>query len=624
MKKLSKSAWIMGALLASSAAVSCGDVQTRDIAKDSLEAEQGTQLVVGDYGNLTAAEREHYREDLQYLRELVAPNESVRLNLADPQLHRLVLNRLKVGGKSRANSPNLYASIDRTQQEHVRLGYGRGVIPKLGFRNGDEGRTQMHFISTAKVAGDAGEGAASSTIPEGSMYTMVDVGYYDADNVPLAPPNIVEQFAAGTDVSVQTDADLTQSERDAYLVDSVKVEDTGTEFNISYLYTDMGLQGAPPPQRPAPPVLEVQNIDAPVDLDGDDDILLCLSRSHADCDYKLLGMWEVKVPLAGSIHITSNDHVFSEDAIDDIRADLTGGIPNPRSGYIKLVLAQAGGGCDVGPDGALQSSMAVFWNSTTVSPDGKTLSWDMTGDDSAFFDNGCQQIQDIVHLTMRLQLPVHDTVFGFDHWVSKTLSNNPTQFDPDHVYDPIRIVNSCMAAGTMIEMADGSLVAVEDIASGDHVFNSVHDGAKGLTVMDTAVGTELKPMVRLESSDGHSVLMTDNHPIKTADRGIVLSRDLREGDMVLTASGISELVRVELEQYEGKVYNVKLGTDMEKAALGAEDMTLVYANGFLVGDMQVQSRHESIALAAPLQGEVLDRLPEQWHRDYQLSPLRRR
>lgn len=628
MKRLSKHTWLMGMALASSTILACGESEPRDVNKENLDApSEGTRLLVGDYGNLTTVERQEYDEDLRYVRSLVGPDQTVRLNLADPQQYRLAMARLKIGGKSRANSPYLFSSLERTRADHIRFGYGNGLVAEISFRNSEGGVTPHHFISTASVNGDVGEGSASSTFPNGTDYTMVDVGYYDAEGVPLAVPNFVEQFGGGLDANVQTDADLTQTELDAYTVDTIKLEDTVEEgFAVSYTYTQMGLAGVQPANRPTPPVMQIQNIDAPVDVANNDDIIsICLNRVWTgDCDYDLTGNTQsVKVPLDGEIHITSAAHVFSQNAIDDIKADLAAGIPNPRAGYVKLLLTQAGGGCDVQNDGALLSSMEVFWNNTTLSADQKTLSWDLTGNNSAFFDDGCRQVQNIVYLTMRLQLPVHDTIYGLDYWVSKTLSNNPDQFAPDHVYDDMKITNSCLAAGTQIQMADGSFTAIESIASGDHVYNSFSQAAKELTVTDTAVGFELEPMVRLQADSGHSVLMTEMHPVQTPDRGIVLAKDLKTGDAVITVDGVSSLRDVSREAFDGKVYNLKVGTTAEKASLSDKEQTLVYANGFLVGDGQVQSKYEAKALAAASEGDVLDRLPVEWYLDYYLSPLRK-
>jgi hypothetical protein len=625
MKEFRKHPWFIGMILATGTTFACGD-STRDVDGNGAELveDEDTRLIEGAFSNLTAEEMREFQVDREYMRSLAQPNQAVRLNLADPQQHRLAMARLKIAGKSRFNSPNLFTVVEQTRQEHVRRGYGTGLVAELEFRDGGSDREAMHFISTATVDGQEGEGAASSTFPDGSLYTFLDVAYFDIEGLPVAAPNVVEDFGGGADVNVQTDADLTQSDIDAYTVDTLKMEDTGADFIVSYTYTEMGLQSAQPAAgRPTPPVLSVQNVLAPIDTRLNDDLIsICLNRVWTqDCDYDLTGNPQaVKVPLQGSIVITSTAHVFSQQAIDDIKANP---VNHARAGYVKLLLAQAGGGCDVGADGALSSSMQAFWDSVTVSPDQKTLSWNMTGANSAFFDDGCRQVQDDVFLTMRLQLPVRDAGLNLDYWVSKTLSNNPNQFAPDFVYDRMEMTNSCLAEGTMLQMADGSLVAVEDVAAGTHVFNTVHDGAQGLTVTDTAVGVETEPMVRLVAEGGREVLMTEMHPVQTPDRGIVLAKELQEGDLVATVDGLRVLSRVSREEYEGKVYNVKLGTELEKAALDGEDLTLVYANGFLVGDGQVQRKYESIAAAEPMQGDVLDRLPSQWHLDYHLSPVRR-
>jgi hypothetical protein len=123
-------------------------------------------------------------------------------------------------------------------------------------------------------------------------------------------------------------------------------------------------------------------------------------------------------------------------------------------------------------------------------------------------------------------------------------------------------------------------------------------------------------MYRIQDEAGRSILMTEMHPMQTPDRGMVAAKYLREGDMVMTKAGPSKLVAIAREQYDGKVYNLKVGSESEMEALG-EDQTIVYANGFAVGDLQIQSRHEMLDMARNKQGD--DRLPPRWHRDYLLS-----
>lgn len=618
MYRISKTPpWILSMLFASSVLASCTTGAGSDVASE--------QHQIGHYANLSATEWQTYRADAKYVRRLVGPNTPIHLNMADPRQYRFALARVKISGKTPVNAPYLFESLERTRKDHVRRGYGPGLRPDAVYQTMSGGdRDVQHFISAAGVGDTSGAGAASSTYPSGSYYTYLDVGYYDGADVPLGSPNIVEQFGGGTDVNVEIAANLASTSLDSFVVDTFKLEDSAGGFDSSYVYDDVGLQSAQPAQRPTRPEIVVDSISDPVErVHMNDVISICLNRTWTqDCDYDLTGDWAaVKVPLQGSLRIESN-HIFDQNAIDQIRSDLENGIPNPRAGYIKLVLANDGGGCDVKADGALHSDMEVFWDNVTLSADKKLLSWNLTGANSAFFDDGCRLVQDLVKLTMRLQLPVHDPDNDLDYYVSQTLTSDPDQFAPDWRYDPITMVNSCLAAGTRIQMADGSQVPIEQIAAGDRVFNSFHGGAQALTVTDTATGVETVPMVRLAAASGHTVLMTEMHPVQTPDRGIVLAKDLAQGDQVITASGASKLTSVTREQFDGKVYNVKLGTEAEQAAIGV-DQTLVYADGFLVGDGQIQSKYESIAMAARRDGDVLERLPAQWHADYRESPLRK-
>jgi len=123
-------------------------------------------------------------------------------------------------------------------------------------------------------------------------------------------------------------------------------------------------------------------------------------------------------------------------------------------------------------------------------------------------------------------------------------------------------------------------------------------------------------MVRIRDEAGHTLLMTEMHPIATPDRGMVQARALRTGDLVMTTQGPSRLVEVSREPYSGKVYNLKVGSQSQLAGLG-QDQTVVYANGFIVGDGQIQSKYESLAQR---HGDKPAEPAAQWRRDYALSP----
>jgi hypothetical protein len=80
----------------------------------------------------------------------------------------------------------------------------------------------------------------------------------------------------------------------------------------------------------------------------------------------------------------------------------------------------------------------------------------------------------------------------------------------------------------------------------------------------------------------------------------------------VTKSGPSRLVAVTREQFKGNVHNLKVGSGNELQSL-ATDQTTIYANGFLVGDSQVQAKYESMELRETSRPNPL---PMRWRKDY--------
>lgn len=66
------------------------------------------------------------------------------------------------------------------------------------------------------------------------------------------------------------------------------------------------------------------------------------------------------------------------------------------------------------------------------------------------------------------------------------------------------------------------------------------------------------------------------------------------------------------------MFNLKVGDETESQSLG-EDQSVVYANGFMVGDGQIQSKYETLEMKADHGGDVRERLPDRWLKDYESS-----
>jgi len=574
---------------------------------------------LGESGRLSKAEWATYAADQRYIHSLTRPGVRIRLNLADQRQYRFAMARLKLAGKGPENSPYLFKAMEQRRQMHLARGYHAGLLPKeeSGIQSTAD-RQEMHLIETANVgettaAANDGVGSASSTFPGGAYYTYVDTSYSDASGYALGDLAWVEQYDGGYDVTIKATGDLSRTSLRKYTVSTYKVEDSAAGFTDSYIYTEMGAAIATAVAEA--PRLSAPSVQAPLDVAFNDNLIsVCLNRTWTqDCDYDLTGNPQsIKLPLKGSVTINSS-HLFDEATINQIKHDLNNGLVRDDVGHLKLILTNVGGGCDVTDGNTLVAKMGQFWNRVALSPNKKSFSWDLTGTNAAFFDDGCRQVQNRAKLTSLIVLPLVAADGTTKYRSTVTLSTEPT-VRPDYTFKPISITNSCLAAGTKIELAAGKSAAIESLKAGDHVSNP---HSPSLTVTDTAVGFETVPMVRIRDEAGRTLLMTEMHPIQVIARGMVQAKALKKGDLVMTKTGPSKLTEVGREAYDGKVYNLKVGSDSEKLAL-AEDQTVVFANGFMVGDGQIQSKYEAIAMTRK-DGDVLARLPSKWHRDYLMS-----
>src|SRR5690242_4927007 len=590
--------------------------------KSNVHEEQQTTLRysdqgLGEPGRLSKSEWATYMADQRYIHSLSRPGVRIRLNLADQRQHRFAMARLKLAGKTPENSPYLFEAMEQRRQKHLARGYQAGLLPQeeIGLQSTAD-RQEMHFIEMASVGetteiDNDGMATANSTFPDGSFYTYIDTSYTDASGYPLGDLAWVEEYGGGYNVAINAIGDLSQTTLSQYSVSTYKVEDSAAGFTDSYIYTAIGsmdsVNVAAVPNVvaiPEMPRLSAPIVQAPLDIKFNDNLIsVCLDRTWTqDCDYDLTANPQsVKLPLKGSISIVSR-HIFDETTINQIKADLNSGRPRNDAGHLKLVLTNVGGGCDVTDGNTLVAKMSQFWNRVALSPDKKTFSWDLTNTNAAFFDDGCRQVQNRAKLTAFISLYLVG-MDGGKYRSAITLSNDERTARPDYRFKPITITNSCLAAGTKIELAAGKSATIESLKAGDHVSNPHHPS---LTVMDTAVGFETVPMVRIRDEAGRTLLMTEMHPIQVMARGMVQAKALQKGDVVMTRTGPSKLIEVGREAYDGKVYNIKVGSDTEKTAL-AEDQTVVYADGFLVGDGQIQGKYEAIAMTRK-EGNLLARL----------------
>jgi hypothetical protein len=350
--------------------------------------------------------------------------------------------------------------------------------------------------------------------------------------------------------------------------------------------------------------------DEPKDINTDGKIMLCLNRTHADCDYPMdqnLPNHDtyVSIPFKGSVTI---DRKIVE--IYPSNQQLTAFGHNTGM----YVYAKGLGGA---------TAMANFSDYVRFDVDEpnqtSTISWDVPRDKGTFENAPLYARYEKVDWFFKINMKVKGSWSPWAREADVQLSASTGDNDDIYVMEPdlppLEFAYSCIAEGTLIRLADGSLMPIEKIADG---MNIKANGAD-LSVIDTSVGIETIPMVRIVDKKGNNVLLTESHPVLTVNRGIIWASEVKKGDRVKNEDGTSIVTSVTTEMFGGKVYNVKLDVSHIQADQKGH-VNAIYANGILVGDLDMQAEFEFKNKEE--RKDVLSRLPKQWHQDY-LNSLNR-
>lgn len=584
----------------------------------------------GSMDRLTAEEQSNYVADQQYIQKLARPGTPVQLNLADPRQYRFSMSRLKLAGKTADNSPHLFELIEARHQGQLARKLAPGAFAASIASADGTSPQELHDIASVSLGTPAAPNLATSTAAStypngGATYTYLDVSITTVTGAPIGLLQSTEEFdnpdgVIDGNLTVPTSGDRSVSNVTQYSISSYKYEETAEDFADSFVFRTEG--NADPHGIPSMPMIGSATVTDPVDKNGDGIVKVCLTRRESDCDYPLPGNVHVLTfPFSGSATIASA-HVLDERTILALQNALATNQAVPANmdpGRITFVLANTGGSCGTTPPATFSAPMASFWNRVSWSADDKTLKWDLTGDNMINFGPGCAVLQDRTSFTATFDVPVLAVPGNTPATLPITITSDPKVPNATYLLPPLQLWNSCFAEGTQIQVGSGKLAAIESLHVGEGVSNPYASQAHALTIVDVASGVEHDAMVSLRDEAGHHLLVTQMHPIATPDRGMVQARALRPGDAVLTVQGPSKLVEVRGEAYAGKVYNLKLGSPAEKASLG-DDQTVLYANGFVVGDLQIQARYETLVNR---QARTIDQIPERWRRDYELSLQRK-
>lgn len=514
--------------------------------------------------------------DLVYMRRLAAaaPSGAVRLDLSDDTQYHFLRARMAASGKTPEKAPQFFAMIEGLRQRHLTQKQGGAAPAELA-----AAADRDHMISSFTVlpGGTTFELTAFSTVQGGADYSFVDAVLWGSDQgTQLSDYGWGEAYGDGRKLRARATGPLPQGSDNLFYADSLEVVSREGEEEVLYISKEVK----------TPPGGAIVH---PSDTNQDGIITVCLDRNYGDCDYPLVGKQEVQIPLQGSI--TFPLEVISID-------------PAPANTYVKLV--ETSGGPRNMAFGSLSDYLQINPN------DRRQVTWDIPQAKGVFAGVLFQRYEDVdfflaIKVVMKRPGPSGTAVS------STMISSGASQGSPSMPSIPkIQIVYSCLAQGTEIRVAGGKTAKIEEVARQTQVVSG--SAGQALAVVDTSVGIERIPMVRLVDEAGHDLLLTGSHPVLTPDRGVRWAEELKAGDQVLTESGVQKLVKADREMFHGNVYNLKLDTGAVEKPEFARGSSMV-ANGFFVGDLAMQRAFE-FKNRDDRAANVLARLPSRWHGDY--------
>ncbi len=518
------------------------------------------------------------RAAIRHIMTVSKPGEPFPLDLSNDLHHRFLNSQMALAGVNAETYPQLHRVVRQSRLDHARVGPAPlarleccGATPAVAPATSQPIQT-ITALGTAN--GTLFNTSALSSIPSRPYVSKLIVGLYDENQNPIGTPQQDMQFNSGEDLNVQAAG--------TRLVGSSNVASIATYFWQNQHGTpQFGTVHA----ISSSPVSNITNT-APMPGPQQSIIQLCLGRAGDKCTYSPPGGsgTNVIMPVAGSITFGNN-------------INLNPAIPNSCLITMATTDAGDGGGCTI------QSTDSFFADPNTVI-NGNQISWNL----NAHFETaqGCLAVNSNAIYTFTLQV----TVGNQPTFVS--ITNDPdTPSNPSVLKIPDLIVLwSCLADGTLIDMADGTQRPIEKIEPGDKIITN----AAGLVmeVEGKLKGNEDVPMLRLITENGCNVLLTGGHPVVTP-KGVTLARLLKVGDAVATKMGASKIVSLDKEMFAGHVWNLSVGPRQEDFKKFSDDRTF-FASGVLVGDNQMQFTHNRKHKYK--RESVLATLPKEWHQDY--------
>ncbi|MFE8603203.1 Hint domain-containing protein [Archangium violaceum] len=576
----------------------------------------------------------------------------MELDLADDTQFRFVKNRLLASGSTPENSPQLFRKLETLRKEKKTGTPGsKARQDRLTTSGPTENSRCGHLLPLADVASADNtvakfQATGLVTCFDGSDYAYADVTAFAANpertQFRVLGTESLEEYASSVLETPPLPLSLKVGPEEELFVDSVAMafdEETG-EQHISYTVAESSLVALGAHD------INLITVHYPKELIGkmhsDNPIRTCLERGAVagflDCDYAsgskdpVTGIFKpFAKPFTGvGAADPEASHTMWFPAAGAYWEPATGAYdPShlylPMRGWYQVtlpsnctldgltsdanvVLMERGGRCSAGtmPGTSVLKGSLPFKTPFLDEYDPTKLNAPFDG--LVDFGKDCLDMYQNVRLMMRATLKATCVVGGKREPYTRSRYQDILNLDWR---------NACLAEGTRVTKSDGSQVPVEQVKVGDQLLANGHGQA--LTVTTVSRGGERKPLVKLRDALGGEVMVTQTHPMVTATRGVVQAGELKAGDSLLTRAGAAKLVGVERVPFSGDVFNFALGTP-EELAVATPGTNTMYANGYLVGDSQMQLTLEKQRSSDSR--EVLARLSGVWHEDFRLHQAR--
>jgi hypothetical protein len=584
----------------------------------------------------TLAEDSAYMDKLFEKVSAVNGTQAIAVDMADERQYQIMVRRVLASGRTPESSPGLFDSLRRSRERALAAKQGEVSAQAL-----TQAGSCGHFLTVNEADSNgtttwAGK-VVLSCVPE-IDHVWADLTVYETD---LAQQVLNNKGNTSADAyapirildSIRLSHSLPSTDNSKVIFfDSSAVADdfdTGVSFNY-FLRTKTSTIGTPPSLLVSHPSNRIG---------GDLVTRTCLQRgnysgTHVDCDYATvyrdgtgnLQLWktgQVAVGVAGARQGTTTWQAepsltwlppagvaynpgqlysalrgaFGAGTVGTTNCTVTGYEANLTTASI--ILLERGGYCTAGKSrGTVVGQMDL----RSALPTGVNVA---NFDTLANYGTDCLGYEQNVRLLVSVAARAKCDGSTNEYLRYRTVEVQPLDFR-----------NSCFGEGTMVTLANGKRVAIEKVKLGDKVV--ANDSGQVLTVTTLARGGESQPMVRLKDDKGHDVLVTSKHPVVLASGKVVTADSLKLKDQVKSDKGVATLTSVGRELYERDVFNVALGTEEELAKAGKNGTTL-FANGFLMGDSQMQLE---LSNEQPKPADVLASLPAKWHKDYQTHMAR--